>query len=81
MINRTAMLDQIDEHVGHRLQLKREAMRFSISRLAACVDLTEIELSDAEYGQKRLSASKLFALSKVLGVHVAYFFEDYCARQ
>lgn len=80
MVNRTAMLDQVDEHVGHKVQLKREAMRLSIAALAGRVGLTEVDLSAAEYGQQRLSASKLFALSKVLDVHVAYFFEGYYTR-
>lgn len=72
-------VSKVDEHVGHRIQIRREGRRLTIATLAAAVELSEQQMADAEYGQIRLSASKIYTLSKLLDVPVAFFFAGYAA--
>ncbi len=66
----------IDVHVGARLRLRRTLLGFSQETLGQAVGITFQQLQKYERGANRISASRLFNLSRVLDVSVAFFFDD-----
>lgn len=64
----------VDVHVGKRLRARRVMMGLSQGALAKSVGLTFQQVQKYERGLNRMGASRLFTLSKVLNVPVAYFF-------
>lgn len=66
--------DPIDAHVGDRLRTLRMSMRISQTQLGNVLGVTFQQLQKYENGTNRISASKLFKTSKMLGVDVTYFF-------
>ena len=66
----------VDIHVGTRVRQRRTLLGFSQERLASALDLTFQQVQKYERGANRIGASRLFDLSLVLDVPVAYFFED-----
>ncbi|WP_044562673.1 helix-turn-helix domain-containing protein [Azospirillum sp. B4] len=71
----------IDIHVGNRLRLRRTLLGLSQEILGEAVGITFQQLQKYERGMNRISASRLFNLSQVLGVPVGYFFEDLPATE
>ncbi|HUB97323.1 MAG TPA: helix-turn-helix domain-containing protein [Stellaceae bacterium] len=67
----------IDHHVGARLRRRRVEMRWSQTALARRLGVTFQAVQKYETGTVRLSASRLFEVSKALGVTPGYFFEGY----
>ncbi|ABC24392.1 helix-turn-helix domain-containing protein [Rhodospirillum rubrum] len=68
--------DPVDVHVGRRLRLRRTLLGMSQEQLANAVGVTFQQIQKYERGSNRVSASRLYDISKVLGVPVAFFFED-----
>ena len=65
----------IDHHVGRRVRERRTALGLSQDRLAESMGLTFQQLQKYERGLNRISASRLYELSKSLDVPVSFFFE------
>mgnify|MGYP000887222492 FL=1 len=68
--------DPVDIHVGSRVRLRRTLLGLSQDKLARAIGVSFQQLQKYERGTNRISASRLFALSKVLGVGISWFFED-----
>ncbi|MBE1236579.1 helix-turn-helix transcriptional regulator [Phaeovibrio sulfidiphilus] len=68
--------DPVDVHVGCRLRLRRTLLNLSQEQLANSVGVTFQQIQKYERGSNRISASRLYDISKVLGVPVSFFFED-----
>ncbi|WP_417519775.1 helix-turn-helix domain-containing protein [Minwuia sp.] len=66
----------VDVHVGSRVRLCRTLKGLSQQKLAQTLGLTFQQVQKYERGANRVSASKLFELSQILDVPVAFFFED-----
>ena len=66
----------IDVHVGARLRQCRTLMGLSQEKLGEAVGITFQQLQKYERGANRISASRLFNLSQVLGVSVSFFFDE-----
>lgn len=66
----------VDVHVGRRLCLLRKMQGLSQEKLGASIGMTFQQIQKYERGQNRIGASRLFDMSKVLGVSVGTFFED-----
>lgn len=66
----------IDVHVGARLRLRRTLLGLSQEKLGEAVGITFQQLQKYERGSNRISASRLYNLSQVLGVPVSFFFDD-----
>lgn len=66
----------IDIHVGQRLRMRRTQLGMSQEKLANALGLTFQQVQKYERGVNRISASRLFELSRVLDVAVTYFFDD-----
>lgn len=68
--------NDIDIHVGGRISLRRKALGQSQESLAQALNITFQQLQKYERGVNRVSASRLYELSILLGVTVSFFFED-----
>ncbi len=66
----------IDVHVGARLRQRRTLLGMNQTDLGDALGLTFQQVQKYENGANRISASRLFALSRVLDVPVEYFFDD-----
>ncbi|HEX9882038.1 MAG TPA: helix-turn-helix transcriptional regulator [Hyphomicrobium sp.] len=66
----------IDVHVGSRVRLRRMLLGMSQEKLGEHLGLTFQQIQKYEKGINRIGASRLFDLSKVLGVPVQFFYEE-----
>ncbi len=66
----------IDIHVGNRLRSCRTMLGITQEKLGEAVGITFQQLQKYERGINRISASRLFNLSQVLGVPVCFFFDE-----
>jgi transcriptional regulator with XRE-family HTH domain len=66
----------IDVHVGQRMRVRRSLLGFSQEKLAEAIGITFQQIQKYERGTNRVSAGRLFELSKVLNVPVSYFFDQ-----
>jgi len=71
--------DPLDAHVGSRIRLRRQLLGLSQERLGNALGLTFQQVQKYERGANRVSASRLFDLSMVLGIPVSFFFDDISA--
>jgi transcriptional regulator with XRE-family HTH domain len=65
----------IDTHAGLRLRERRIQLGMSQPKLAAALGITYQQLYKYEQAKNRISASRLYEMSKALGVPVTFFFE------
>jgi len=66
----------IDMHVGNRIRLRRKVLRITQLQLAQMLGLTFQQIQKYERGMNRVSASRLWDISRVLKVPMNFFFED-----
>ena len=77
--SRTVLTDgphPVDVHVGSRLRMRRTLMGMSQEKVADLLGLTVQQLQKYEKGANRVSASRLYELSQILGVPPEFFFEE-----
>ena len=67
----------VDVHVGSRLRLRRNELGMSQGDLAAVLGLTYQQVHKYEYASDRISARRLYQISRALGVEVPFFYEGY----
>ncbi len=72
----TGRPNPVDIHVGARVRLRRTLLGMSQEKLGEAIGLTFQQVQKYERGANRIGSSRLYDLSKVLDVPVAYFFED-----
>ncbi len=65
----------IDAHVGIRIRDRRREAGISQPALAGSIGVAFAQIQKYEHGVNRISAGRLFEVSKALGVPVGYFFE------
>lgn len=65
-----------DAHVGSRIRLRRMLMGLSQTTLAEGLGVSFQQVQKYEKGENRVGSSRLQAISSILGVPVAWFFED-----
>ena len=75
-VSKTGKPNPIDVHVGSRLRLRRTLLGLSQEKLGTAVGLTFQQIQKYERGANRIGASRMYALSRVLDVPVAFFFEE-----
>ncbi len=66
----------IDTHVGGRIRLRRNMLGMSQEKLGENLGITFQQIQKYEKGTNRVGASRLQAIASILGVPVAFFFED-----
>jgi transcriptional regulator with XRE-family HTH domain len=67
----------IDVHVGGRVRLRRTMVGMSQDKLADSLGLTFQQIQKYEKGVNRIGASRVFEISRILGVPIQFFFDDY----
>ena len=67
----------MDLHVGQRVRQRRVLCGLSQTELANAIGLTFQQLQKYERGMNRVSASKLWQISKVLDVPAQWFFKEF----
>ena len=72
----TGQPNPIDVHVGGRIKLRRMLLNISQEKLGKLLGLTFQQVQKYEKGMNRVSASRLYDISKVLDVNVSFFFDD-----
>ncbi len=66
----------IDVHVGNRVRMRRMLVGMSQEKLGEKLGLTFQQVQKYEKGSNRVSASRLYHMSIILGVPVQFFFDD-----
>ncbi|RVL83974.1 XRE family transcriptional regulator [Sinorhizobium meliloti] len=66
----------IDIHVGSRIRLQRTLLGLSQTTLAEGLGITFQQVQKYEKGTNRVGSSRLQAIANILGVPVAWFFEE-----
>ncbi len=66
----------IDVHVGARVRLRRTLLGMSQEAMGKAIGLTFQQVQKYERGANRISASRLYDLSRVLEVPISFFFDD-----
>ena len=69
------MKHPVDVHVGKRIRHRRWMNGTTQQQLAEAVGIKFQQIQKYETGMNRVSASRLWDISKVLGVDVSFFFE------
>jgi transcriptional regulator with XRE-family HTH domain len=76
MIENKKKPNPIDVHVGSRIRLRRNMLGMSQEKLGESLGITFQQIQKYEKGTNRVGASRLQAISSILGVAVSFFFED-----
>ena len=66
---------EVDRHVGAKVRERRLALGLTQQQLAELVGTTYQQAHKYEKGVNRISAGRLHALARALGVDVGYFYE------
>jgi transcriptional regulator with XRE-family HTH domain len=66
----------IDVHVGQRIRQRRALLGLSQEKVADGLGLTFQQVQKYEGGTNRVGSSRLFDLTRILGVPISYFFEE-----
>ena len=69
------MADETDLHVGKKLRRRRRLLGMTQQELASQVGVRFQQIQKYECGANRITASRLFDLSRALNVSVQYFFD------
>ncbi len=69
-------ISPIDAHVGARVRLRRTLLGMSQTTLGDALGLTFQQVQKYERGTNRISASRLYDLSRVLDLSIEHFFGD-----
>ncbi len=69
-------LNPVDVYVCQRIKKRRLALKMSRKTFAQKLNLTVEEVKKYESAMKRVSASRLWDFSQILGVPTDYFFAD-----
>jgi len=64
----------VDTHVGNRIRARRRLCKVSQVELAESIGLSFQQVQKYERGLNRVSASKLYAIARRLGVPISHFF-------
>ncbi|NQU72765.1 MAG: helix-turn-helix transcriptional regulator [Rhodospirillales bacterium] len=68
--------NQVDAYVGSRVRMRRTLLGLSQEKLGDALGLTFQQVQKYERGANRIGASRLYQLTRILDVPVAFFFED-----
>jgi transcriptional regulator with XRE-family HTH domain len=66
----------VDHHIGSTVRERRLEIGMSQEALADLIGVTFQQVQKYEKGVNRIAASRLYEVSKALGVSISYFFED-----
>jgi transcriptional regulator with XRE-family HTH domain len=67
---------EMDLYIGGRLRLWRRTLDVDANLLAASIGVTYQQLQKYEKGMNRISATRLYAISRELNVPIDYFYQE-----
>lgn len=67
----------VDVHVGERIRIRRNLVGLSQTELGVCIGVSFQQMQKYETGANRISASRLWELSRVLDAPIVWFFDGY----
>ena len=67
---------RVDAHVGARIRERRTAMGLTQENLASALEISYQQVQKYEAGTNRVSAGRLYEISRKLDVDVSYFYEE-----
>ena len=65
----------VDVHVGTRIRMQRQILKKSQEDLGDALGVTFQQVQKYERGTNRVGSSRLYDISKALGVSISFFFE------
>lgn len=66
----------IDRHVGYKLKECRNILGMTQEQIGVALGITFQQVQKYEQGTNRISAGKLYELSKILGVDISFFYNN-----
>jgi len=72
-----SLAEGVDRHVAARLRERRVALGLTQQQVAEVLGITYQQLYKYEKGVNRISAGRLHALARALGVDIGYFYEGF----
>jgi transcriptional regulator with XRE-family HTH domain len=66
----------VDIHVGSRVRMRRTLLGMSQEKLGEALGLTFQQVQKYERGANRIGSSRLFEISRILDVPIAFFFDE-----
>ncbi len=72
----TGIPNPVDVHVGARLRQRRTLLGMNQTNLGNAIGVTFQQVQKYEKGTNRISASRLFDLSRMFDVPIQHFFDD-----
>ena len=66
----------VDHQVGRRIRQARRDAKLTQGQLGDLIGLTFQQVQKYEKGVNRVSAGTLYEISKVLGLHISWFFDE-----
>jgi transcriptional regulator with XRE-family HTH domain len=67
---------ELDSRIGSSIRQRRLGQKLTLEELASALNITAHQLQKYETGENRISASRLVDCGRVLGVHVAWFYQN-----
>ena len=74
MTSKTFTPNEIDQHIGKRMQLRRNMLGLSLKDLAQACGVTFQQIQKYETADNRISASRLFEIGTIMQTPVSFFF-------
>ncbi|MBW6425005.1 helix-turn-helix domain-containing protein [Rhizobium sp. XQZ8] len=68
--------NSVDVHVGSQIRFRRRSLKITQTTLATGLGITFQQVQKYEKGANRVGASRLQAIADILGVEVAFFFNN-----
>jgi transcriptional regulator with XRE-family HTH domain len=67
---------ELSKFIGNRIRIRRRELRLTQTKLALLLNINFRTLQQHEYGNTKVSAVRLYLISKVLDVPIGYFFNE-----
>lgn len=71
----TTLSKRVDAHVGERVRKRRTELGLTQEHLALTLEISYQQVQKYETGANRISAGRLYQISRKLGLDMTYFFE------
>ena len=72
----TGIPSPVDVHVGARVRVRRTLLGMNQTKLGEALGVSFQQMQKYENGANRISASRLFDLSRLFDVPIGFFFDD-----
>lgn len=74
MTEKTYIPNEIDQHIGKRLQIRRTMLGLSLKDLAKVCGVTFQQIQKYETADNRIAASRLFEIGAAMQTPISFFF-------